>query len=136
MSDVAVSSPVTQAYLEALEATGRPVGDARKPSGPNLYPYAVLFVGTARMQGSLTDPHEDGLHRLQVSSVGLTRESVDALRDQVRPILLGRTVDIDGHKVVWTELVTSLPVTRDDDVTPAVFTAVDIVNVLVTPAGS
>lgn len=138
MSDVAVSSPITDAVLAALEDTDRPVGDGRKPTGQaNLYPYCVLYAGTTRMQGTLVDPNEDGLHRIQVTSVGLTRESAEYLRDLVRPILLGRELAIDGHAVVWSELVTSQPVARDDDVTPAVFYAIDVVNLLVTPvAGS
>ena len=134
MSDVAVTSPITAAYLDALADIGRPVGDAQKPTGQaNLYPYAILYVSVTRLQGTLVDPHEDGLHRLQVTSVGLTRASVEHLRDQVRPVLLDKETVIDGHAVAWTELVTSQPVARDDDVTPAVFYAVDIVNVLVTP---
>ena len=135
MSVVATSSAVTAAYLAALEDTGRPIGDGKKPPGQeHLYPYAILYTGTTRMQGTLVDPHEDGLHRLQVTSVGMTRESAEHLRDLVRPILLDVTVAIDGYGVVWTELVTSQPVTRDDDVTPAVFYAVDVVNALITPS--
>ena len=134
MSDVAITSPITAAYLDALEVIGRPVGDAQKPTGqPHLYPYAILYVGVTRMQGTLVDPHEDGLHRLQVTSVGLTRASVEDLRDQVRPVLLDVSTVIDGHAVVFTELVTSQPVTRDDSVTPAVFYGVDVVNALITP---
>lgn len=134
MTDVAISTPVTEAYLTALEATGRPIGDAAKPPGQaNLYPYGVLYVGTVLMQGTLVDPKEDGLHRVQVTSVGITRQSVEYLRDLVRPILLDVSVDIDGYVVVWTELVNSQPVVREDEVKPVVFSGVDVVNVFVTP---
>lgn len=141
MSDVATSSAVTDAYLTALRTLGRPVGDAVKPPSPNpapksFYPYGVLYVGTVRLEGTYVDPYEDGLHRLQVTSVGLDRAGAESLRDQVRPILLDGTIDINGHAAVWAELVSSLPIVRDDDVTPALFYAVDVVNVLVTPASS
>lgn len=141
MSDVAVSSPVTEAYLTALREIGRPIGDGEIPDGWQagkppviFYPYGVLYVGTTLMQGSLVDPKEDGLHRLQVTSVGKDRAGTEWLRDRVRPILLDTTVQIDGYAVVWTELVTSQPILRDDDVTPPLFYAVDVVNALVTPA--
>ena len=135
MTVVAKSKPVTDAYLVALEAgTERPIGDAIKPKGqPELYPYGILYAGTERVEGSAVDPFEDGLHRLQLTSVGMTRASVESLRDKARTVLLDRSVPIDGHRVTWAELVVSQPVTRDDDVKPPVFHGVDIVNVFVTP---
>lgn len=134
MSDVALSTPVTDAYLAALAATGRPIGDAKKPAGQaNLYPYGILYVGVVRAEGTLVDPNESGLHRLQLTIVGLTRASVDDLRDLARPILLDRDVDIDGHAVVWSELLPSPSMERDDDVKPPIFWAAEVVNVLVTP---
>lgn len=138
MTEVAQVSPVTAAYLAALRTTGRPVGDARKPDGqPNLYPYGVLYVGTVDLRGTLVDPKEDGLHRVQVTTVGMTRASAEALRDDFRRILHDVTVDIDGYSIVWTEHAAGQDVTRDDDVTPSVFYAVDAVNVYATPtAGS
>ena len=134
MSDVAVSSPVTEAYLDELAtATGRPIGDHRKPPGQeNIYPYGVLRVDTPRTEGTLVDPNEDGLHRLQVSCIGLTRDSAEHLRDLARAVLHDRSVVIDGHAVVWTESAGST-FFRDEDVKPPVFEAVVVVNVLVTP---
>lgn len=136
MTVVAESKPVTDAYLAVLASrTSRPIGDAAKPKGQeNLYPYAILYAGTERIEGSAVNPFEDGLHRLQLTSVGLTRESVEALRDSGRRVLLDRSVPIDGHRVTWAELVTAQQVTRDDDAKPPVFYGVDVVNVLVTPA--
>lgn len=134
MTYVAPVSPVTDAYLAALEATNRPIGDARKPAGQeHLYPYSILYVGTPDLRGDLVNPKEDGLHRLQVTTVGLTRQSVEAQRDAARRVLHDRSVEIDGHAVVWTEHAGSPEVTRDDDVKPPVFTAVEIANVFVTP---
>lgn len=140
---VAVSSAVTEAYLTALRELGRPIGDAVVPDGweagrapSNFYPYGVLYVGTTLMQGSLVNPKEDGLYRLQVTSVGKDRAGAEWLRDRVRPILLDVTIEIDGFAVAWTELATSQPIFRDDDVTPPLFYAVDVVNLFVTPDGS
>lgn len=140
MSIVAVSSPVTAAYLAAFADAGLRIGDAEVPDGwthekppASMYPYGVLYVGTTLMQGTLVNPHEDGLHRVQVTSVGRTRESAEWLRDQVRPILLDMTLEADAVACVSTELVSSQPVSRDTDVTPSVFFAVDVVNALWTP---
>lgn len=141
MSEVAVSTPVTDAYLAALRELGRPIGDAVRPAAPNpppssFYPYGVLYTGVVRLEGTLVDPHEDGLHRIQVTSIGRDRVGAEWLRDLVRPVLLDTSVDIDGHAVVWTELVSSVPITRDDDVSPPLFYAVDVVNALITPTAS
>lgn len=139
MSDVAVSSPVTEAYLSALEEVApNRVGDgvrghAGKPPA-SYFPYVVLYVGTTLMQGTFVNPNEDGLHRVQVTSVGRTRESCEAMRDLVRPVLLDDSLYIDGYYVVYAEMVNSQPISRDDDVDPPVFFAVDVANVLVTPA--
>lgn len=139
MSVVAVSSPVTEAYLAALELiVPNRVGDGVKPPSPSnppasFFPYCVLYVGTTLMQGTLVNPKEDGLHRVQVTSVGRTRESAEWLRDQVRPVLLDMTLEGVGVSCVWTELVNSQPIQRDDDVTPALFYVVDVANSLWTP---
>lgn len=146
MTDVAQSFPVTEAVIDVLRTIENPgggdvqVGDAVKPVSPtppprSFFPYAVVYSGVTRIQGSLVEPKEDGLHRIQVTSIGLDRGGAEWLRDQVRALLLDvTTLDIDGYTVVWTELVTSLPIARDDDVTPAQFYAVDVINLFTTPA--
>lgn len=130
---VAVESPVAAAYVTALEAIGRPVGLGKKPSGPNLYPYAIVYPGVTDTDGTLLAPSEDGLHRIQVTCVGLTAESALALRDAARNVLRDRSVPIEGHKVVRVEHAGSPPLSRDDDVTPNVFTAVEVANAYITP---
>jgi hypothetical protein len=93
-----------------------------------------VYVSTIRLDGSLADPKQDGQHRVQVTSVGLDRAGAEWMRDHARALLLDPTAwDIDGHAVTWTELVLGNNVTRDDDVDPALFYAVDLVDVLVTP---
>lgn len=135
---VAPSKPITDAYLVALKTLGREVGDAAKPPSPanppsSFYPYFVLYTGISRLQGSAEQSKEDGLHRLQVTTVGKTRAGVDDYRHQARTILLDIDTSIDGHAVVWTELIAAQPVARDDDVKPPLFFAVDVVNALITP---
>lgn len=130
---VAVESSIAAAYVSALEAIGRPVGLGKKPSGPNLYPYAVVYSGITDTDGSLLAPDEDGLHRIQVTCVGLTAESALALRDAARAVLCDRSVVIPGRKVVRTEHAGSPPIYRDEDVTPNVFSAVEVRNIYVTP---
>lgn len=130
---IAVESPVVFAYAAALESIGRPVGVAKKPSGPNLYPYIVLYPGLTDTAGTLLAPAEDGLHRLQATCVGLTVESALALRDAARTVLRSRGVAIAGHKVVRTEHAGTPEVSRDEDATPNVFSAVEVANVYVTP---
>lgn len=136
---IAVSAPVTEAALDALRTLGRPIGDGARPPGPNpapvtFYPFAVLYVGTTDMRGSLVHPREDGLHRLHVACVGRTRESAEAMRDEARALLLDVTsLAIEGYAVVYTEHAGSPETFRDDDVTPPLFNAIAVVNVFVTP---
>jgi hypothetical protein len=143
VTDVAISSPVTEAALALLRSTtGAPIGDAIRPEAPakppaSFYPYGVLYVGTTDLRGTLVAPKEDGLHRLQVSCVGRTRAGAESLRDQARETLLDVTAwDIDGYAVASTEHAGSPQIFRDDDVSPALFNAITVVNVLVTPDGS
>lgn len=139
---VAISSPVTDAALALLGSLQWQVGDAARPPGPkpgprSFYPYGVLYTGATRMDGTLLDPKEDALHRVQVTAVGLDRAGAEDYRDNARQLLLDpANWDIDGFAVVWTELVTSQPVTRDNDVDPPLFYAIDVINVFVTPVSS
>lgn len=135
---VAESGPITDGYLAALRDLGQPVGDARKPDGPanppaSFFPYLVLYTGITRIEGTLDTPNADALHRLQVTTVGKTRAGVDDWRHRARTVLLDVETAIDGHAVVWTELVTAQPINRDDDIAPGLFVAVDVVNAFITP---
>lgn len=147
MTVVAESLAVTDAYLAALRAIAHPaggtvqIGDVVKPESPakpprSFYPYAVLHVGTSRLDGSLLDPKEDGLHRVQVTCVGLDRRGAEWLRDRAREVLCDPSVSIDDHAVNWTEMLPNPPTFREDDVSPPVFTAVCVANVYVTPTSS
>lgn len=138
---VATLHPVTVDAIRLVKTLGRPTGDAETPDGPtpppaSFYPYAVIYAGTVRMQGSLLDPKEDGLHRVQVTCVGKTRASAESLRDDALALLLDPDAwTIDGHAVVWTEHAGSPNTFRDDDVKPVLFSAVGVANVMVTLVG-
>lgn len=146
MTDVAQSSPVTDAVLDLLRTIENPaggniqVGDAVRPPGPTpapatFFPYAVVHTGLTLLDGTYVEPKEDGLYRIQVNSIGLDRAGAEWLRDQGRALLCDPSnYDIAGYVVVSTEFVTGLPTTRDDDVTPPLHTAIDVINVLATPA--
>lgn len=148
MTDVAVAATVTDAVLAALRAIPNPsggtihVGDAVKPDSPakpplSFYPYAIVYAGVVDTNGTLVAPHEDAIHRVQVICVGRDRLGAEWLRDQCRQILLDKTaLAIDGAVVVWTESAGEPSVTRDDDLSPPVFSAVIVVNLKVTPTGA
>lgn len=142
MTQVAETSPVTDGVLAALRTgTGLLIGDAEKPVNHNndpatIFPYAIVYVGTVSLTGSLADPKEDGVHRVQVTCVGRIRETAEMLRDRCRSILLNLAdpIDIDGHAVAWTDLVTDPPTFREDEQgKPSTFTAITVVNLCVTP---
>lgn len=142
MSDIAEVSPVTDALLSALRTeTGKQIGDAKKPDSPNppptsFYPYAILYVGTPALTGSFVHPNEDGIHRAQVTSVAKERRGAEWMRDRAREVLLDADLAIEGYAVVWSELESAPPITRDDDVSPPLFYAVDIFRLHVTPLDS
>lgn len=142
MSDVALTSPVTDAILAALKTTtGRPIGDGAKPPSPNkppvsFYPYAILRVSTPTFVGSYVKPHEDGLHRVYVTANGLTRDSVDWMLERAAQVILDPGLDIDGHVVVWAEKVDGKEPDWDTDVSPPVIYGVAVFRLYVTPADS
>lgn len=149
MSVVAETAPVTTAVVAALGSIPNPaggdvhVGDAKAPDGAgpkaplDFYPYAIVYAGVVDTAGTLIAPHEDALHRVQVTCVGRDRLGAEWLRDRCREILLDKTaLAIDGAAVVWTESAGEPLVTRDDDIAPSVFSAVIVVNLKVTPTGA
>lgn len=146
MTVVAESSPVVDAVLAAVASIANPaggtiqVGDGVKPPSPAtppaaFYPYAVVYGGLVRTAGTLVDPHEDGLHRIQVTCVGKDRAGAEWLRDRVREVLLQpNELAIDGYAATWAESAGDPATFRDDDVTPPVFVAATVANIHATPA--
>lgn len=146
---VAASEPVTTAVVAAMVAGMAPVlvGDGKVPAGggwqgtpaasTTFKPYVVVYGGsTPGLDGTLADPHEDGIHAVQATYVARTRATAEALRDQGRAILLDRDLAIAGHVVADTSLEVGRPVDREDTHGEALplFVAVDIVHLDVTPA--
>lgn len=144
---IAVASPITEGVVAALETIGNPaggyiqVGDAVKPPAPTpppatFFPYCVVRSTIVRTEGSCTDPKEDGLHRVEVTSIGKDRAGAQWLSDRAREVLLDPTLDIESHAVVWSEDAGGQASRLDRDVTPPVFFAVAVVNLFVTPLAS
>jgi hypothetical protein len=128
---IAKSRPLTVALLAALRAAHPSVGHA---TGAGLTaPYAVLYpAGTGPLGGPVGDPHADADSTAQLTCVGATAEQAEWLADLLRPVLLG-PLTITGRRLMQSWLETSQPVRRDDDVTPALFYAVDQARYLTTP---
>lgn len=114
------------AVIARLGDTGRPVGDAVAPDGG--LPYVVVYpMPDARTDGSLVDPHQIAVYTFQLTSVALTREQAQWMQHKARVSLLGWTPTVAG--IGATPLQLDDPggggVTRDDDVSPPQFYAVD-----------
>lgn len=136
MTIVPASLTFSDAVLEALrQGLDRPVGDAQKPDGATA-PYLVVYPGgDPALDGSLADPHADADHTVQITGVGLDRAGAEDVRDLARALLLDRsTLSIEDRTVISTELLTGQPVRRDDDVSPPLFYAVDVIRITTTPA--
>lgn len=139
---VALSSPVTEAAIDALEAIvpGR-VGGGVKPASPeppprSFFPYCIVRTSIVRSEGSPPESKETGLHRVEVTSVGLDHAGAEWLVDQARTVLLDLTLPIDGHAVVWSEDAGGQGARPDFDVTPHRIFAVVVVNLFVSPAST
>lgn len=141
---VSIATPVTEGVISALEAIANPsggyirVGDAAAPPSPkpppsSFYPYCVVRSTIITSDGSATDPKEDGLHRVEVTSIGKDRAGAQWLSDRAREILLDPELAIDDHAVVWSTDAGGQGTRPDRDVTPPVFFAVAVVNLFVTP---
>lgn len=133
---IAPSDPVTTAVLAALDAASLIVGDAEVPD-PIVYPYSVVYGGgEAGLDGPLGDPKADGKAVVQVTSVGRSREGAGAQREAVKAVVLDRhQLDVAERRVVQVELVTSRPITRDDELGEAQseFYGVDVFHISTSP---
>jgi hypothetical protein len=136
--------PETDALLAVLTAAGVLVGDAMKPPGAgfpdedttlDFTGYAVLFQGvTIQVDGPVSDANADVIAEHQLTSVGLTRPQASYIADKARAALLNGDVAVPGRCVQLVEWTSGHPVTRDDDVTPPLFYAIDIYAITTSPA--
>lgn len=128
----------TAAVLTRLQSTGLLCGDGRKPAGAGwqgaagmsaFVSYLVLYpLGLTRNgpDAPLADMGTDPQLLYQVTSVGSDRRSAEAAADLAAAALLsGVDLGVSGASTirVWQE--TSAGVTRDEDVNPPLFYAVD-----------
>lgn len=87
-------SAITSAFLNVLQATGKPVGDAVAPrgnvgwlgqpnaDGTNYIPYGVLTpLPTGAGTGTLADPGGDVWFNFAITSYGVTRAQCEDLAD-------------------------------------------------------
>lgn len=132
---------VAAAVRAALAETGRPVGDGERPTSPtdeplDAFPYTVVWGGgQVDLDGSWDRPFEDGTSVVQVDSVGRDTTGTEWMRHQARRLILDRRrLDVADRTVTRVRLIVGRPVARDDDVSPALFRAVDIFHIWTTPA--
>jgi len=137
----ATVSPIIQAVLNVLRANlTKPVGDGEAPEGCSP-PYVVVTgIVSGGLTGSIASPEVDAKDRIQVASVGNSREQADWLRDQCRAILFYDTIDADlAVQAVdrrclrmWVDVSTGLA--RDDRGLPEpLFSALDQYIIETTP---
>lgn len=130
---VATSRAETNALLAALRAVHSRIGDAVAPDDATL-PYAVLYPsGSGSLSGSVADPYSDGVTTHQLTCVGLTRDSAQALADRLRPVVMG-PLTISGRKLLHRSVESSQPARRDDSSKPPLFYAVDTFALTTTPS--
>lgn len=136
--------PVTDAVLDLLTAVPVLTGDGQRPAGGGFpgedssqpfVPYAVVFQGvTSRIDGPSSDPDADVTEEYQVTAIGVTRASASVIADKAKQALLNTALTVPGRTVQLVEWVLGRPAERDDDVTPPLFSAIDIYAISTSPA--
>ena len=131
MSDHPELYPHVQAVVDALAADGPDVFSHQGPvTDADIHaaaPYRVVYlIPGGQTDGTALDPDSDAELIVQVTSVGTGPEQALRTSDLTRATLVGRPLPVAGRAVQRVRLVTaSGGATRDDDVTPPVFYAVD-----------
>lgn len=128
----------TDEVIAALEAVGLVVGDHEAPEGAgrqgdgSFDPYVVVYrIPGGNRSGSLEDPAEDGEFIYQVTCVGGSRRQAEWALDKTEVLFEG--LEVDGRAV--TVVPHENPGTpREDDVTPAIFTATPRFRLMSTPS--
>lgn len=122
----------TAAVVATLEAVGLTVGDG---SGKGLTaPYAVVYADLGGLDGPMGDRYADLDQTVFVHGVGTGPEQAQWVADKARVALLTTAITVTGRSVMCVEHVTSVPVQRDDDVTPPLYYSVDEYLLSTTPA--
>jgi hypothetical protein len=141
VTSIAVTQPLANALLVALQASWALVGDGEAPDGRTfdslgrlLQPYAVLYrSGPGALDGPVGDPNADGQPLLTLTCVGGAPAEAEWLADRLRPVLLG-PLTVAGLKVMEApSLEVSRPGRRDDTTQPPLWFATDQVRYRTTP---
>lgn len=127
---VVETEPHTAGVLAALVATGRPIGDAKKPAGGEP-PYTVVYPGSGTRGGTIADPDADAALLYRIICVGWDRTGAQWMADRVAEAM--RSVVVPGRTVMRITLENDVGVDRDDDVAPALFVASPLWRVWTTP---
>ena len=124
----------TAAVLGLASSTDVNVGLVDVPVGGP--PYAVLYpLGGAGYDGSLhaQDLDEDAWPTWQVTTVGVSPEQAEGVRDAIRAAVLGQTLTVASSRLGPVRLLDEQGVTIDHDVTPPLFYAIDRYRAYSTP---
>jgi hypothetical protein len=145
MSYTAVQrGPEADALMTVLSAAVL-TGDGVRPDGGGFAndqstgpftPYIVLYSGIVPIiDGPVADPYADTVGEYQVTSVGCTASQARWAADKARAALIAaQGVTVAGRSVQLIAWTGGQPVTRDDDVVPPLFYAVDLYEVSSFPA--
>lgn len=150
MTAYPVERPLALAVKAALEAElgATKVGYGAKPAGGGWQttgtpdPATTQFAGYAVVYPGLTGPTDgpvsatswDAVQGWQVTYVGKSADQADAIRDRGRLALLGRVLTVTGRATEPVDLSDSTNVSRDADVQPPLFYAVDRYRARTTPS--
>lgn len=133
----------TDALLDALEATGFPVGDGIAPKDYDErtdtdYPYVVLMSADTpwwRMTGPMNDFQADKDLIYEVISVGQSRKQAELMAEKAREALKPENVTVPGYRVQNVYFDALGRAARDDDIRPSVWAVMDRVVLKTTPEG-
>ena len=110
--------------------------DAEGPATPHTeVPYCVVRTDAGRVEpGSLGDRSSELRQLVWVTAVGETREQAQWVADKCRTELFTNGVTVSGRSAHPVTQVSSQMATRDDDVSPPLFYAVDVYRLHTQPA--
>lgn len=109
-------------------STGKNIGLAEAPANVTT-PYSVVWPldpdDDPDSYGDLSDAHAAQLYSWQVTSVGATTDEALWMQQKVRAALLGWSPTVSGLTCAEVERSGGQGLTRDDDLRPPVFYAID-----------
>lgn len=128
-----LTRPHTAALVAALVAAGLEAAAGEVPSDAgwqgtpgqdDFVPYAMVFGASEILSGPAAAPDDDGELVRQVTYVGESHEQAEWARDVGRAAVLAG-IDVDDRNTRRVTLDLGVAVTRDDDVQPSVWVAID-----------